>query len=206
MTSTFTQVPPDSTGDKLMMRSYTRGADVVHSQGVYFDGLPSYGLLCEGTTLAANAYHTYLRNDTGSGQTLWLSALYLINTQTAAITGGAARFNFLRVTGTPTMTAVTPFVFNTADPALAGVTGGRAVTAGLTDGQILRPIMLSSDEQTAAATNLQQLVDTVNRIHHAHPNMRPLALRPGEALALKQITAVTAGALAVLIHFALEPD
>lgn len=206
MTSTFTQVPPDSTGDKLMMRSYTRGADLVHSQGVYFDGLPTYGLLCEGTTLAANAYHMYLRNDTGSGQTVFLIGLYLINTQTAAITGGAARFDFRRVTGTPTMTSVTPFAFNTADPALAAVTAGRTVTAGLTDAQILRPIMFSSDEQTAAAGNVQQLNDSVNCLALAHPNMRPKALRPGEAVALKQVTAVTAGALAVLVNFSVEPD
>jgi len=205
MTATFTQVPPDSTGDKLAMRSYTQGADVLHSQGVYYDGLPTFGLLCEGTTLAANAYHAYLRNDTGSAQTVYLLGVYLINTQTAAITGGVSRFDLRRVTGTPTQTAVTPFPFNTTQT-LAGVTGGRAVTAGLTDGQILRPIMYSSDEQTAAATNLQQLMDTVNLLGMSHPSGRPKALRPGEAVALKQVTAVTAGAMAVLIHFAVEPD
>jgi hypothetical protein len=206
MTATFTQVPPDSTGDKLMMRSYTRGADVVHSQGVYFDGLPSYGLLCEGTTLAANAYHMYLRNDSGSNQALYLLGLYVINLQTSTVTGGAARFDLRRVTGTPTLTAVTPFAFNTADPALAAVTAGRAVTAGLTDGQIMRPIVISTDEHSAAAGNVQQLVDTVNHLGMAHPNMRPKALRPGEAFALKQVTSVTAGAIAVLATFAVEPD
>ena len=34
MSRTFTQVPPDSTGDKLAMRSYTAGADVLHSQAL----------------------------------------------------------------------------------------------------------------------------------------------------------------------------
>lgn len=205
MTTTFTQVPPDSTGDKLAMRSYTQGSDVLHSQGVYFDGLPTFGLLCEGTTFANNAYHAYLRNDTGSAQTVWLLGIYLINTQTAAITGGVTRFDLRRVTGTPTQTSVTPFPFNTTQT-LTGVTSGRTVTAGLTDGQILRPIMYSSDEQTAAATNIQQLVNVVNHLEVAHPHMRPKALRPGEAVALKQATAVTAGSMAVLIHFAVEPD
>lgn len=205
MTTAFTQVPPDSTGDKLAMRSYTLGADVLHSQGVHYDGLPTFGLLCEGTTLAANAYHAYLRNDAGSNQTLYLLGVYLINVQTAAITGGIARFNLLRVTGTPTQTAVTPYPFNTTQT-LTGVTGGRAVTAGLTDGQILRPIMFSSEEQTASAANVQQMVDTLNHLGMAHPSARPKALRPGEAVALKQVTAVTAGGLAVVIHFSVEPD
>lgn len=203
MTTTFTAVPPDSTGDKLAMRSYTVGADVLHSQGVHFDGLPTFGLLCEGTTLAANAYHLYMRNDAGSNQLLHLMALYAINVQTAAVTGGISRFDLRRVTGTPTQTAVTPFPFDTSI-AISGVTAGRAVTAGLTDGQILRPIMLSSEEQTASVGNVQQLVDTVNYLAGPAP-MRPKILRPGEAVAIKQVTAVTAGGIAFLAHFALEP-
>lgn len=206
MTRTFTAVPPDSTGDKLAMRSYTAGADVLHSQGVHFDALPTFGLLCEGTTLAANAYHMYLGNNAGSAQTLWLLGLYLINVQVAAITGGVARFDLRRVTGTPVQTAVTPFAFNTADPALANVTAGRAVTSGLSNGQILRPMVFSSEEQTASVANVQQIVDTLNYLGLAHPNMRPKALRPGEAVAVQQVTAVTAGGLAVLLHFAVEPD
>jgi hypothetical protein len=206
MARTFTQVPPDSTGDKLAMRSYTAGSDVMHSQGVYFDGLPTYGVLNDASAIATNKYHLYLRNDTGSAQTLWLLALYLVNLQTAAVTGVAVRFDLRRVTGTPTMTALTPFQFNTADPALAGVTAGHTVTAGLTDGQILRPIMLSTDEQTAAATNIQQIADAINHLGVAHPNMRPKALRPGEAVAIRQPTTATVGSLALLAHFAVEPD
>jgi hypothetical protein len=206
MTRTFTQVPPDSTGDKLAMRSYTAGADVLHSQGVHWDGLPSYGVLNDVSAVATNKYHLYLRNDTGSNQTLWLNALYIVNLQTAAVTGAAIRLDLRRVTGTPTMTALTPFQFNTADPALAGVTAGHTVTAGLTDGQILRPIMLSSDEQTAAATNIQQLVDTVNHLPPLSPYARPKALRPGEAVAIRQPTTATTGSLAFLMHFSVEPD
>jgi hypothetical protein len=206
MTRTFTQVPPDSTGDKLAMRSYTVGSDVMHSQGVYYDGLPTYGVFNDASTLAANKYHLYLRNDTGSNQTVWLLALYMINVQIAGIAGGAVRFDFRRVSGTPTMTTLTPFAFNTADPALAGVTAGHTVTAGLTDGQILRPILLSSDEHTAAAGNVQQLVDTINFLGEAHPYARPKAIRPGEAVAIRQVTNVTAGSFAVLVHFSVEPD
>ena len=45
MSRTFTQVPPDSTGDKLAMRSYVVGADTLHSQGIHFDGLPTFRVL-----------------------------------------------------------------------------------------------------------------------------------------------------------------
>ena len=206
MTATFTQVPPDSTGDKLAMRSYTRGADLLHSQGVYFDGLPTYGVLNDASAVSTNKYHLYLRNDTGSAQTVYLLGLYVINLSVAAVTGVALRFDLRRVTGTPTQTALTPFAFNSADPALAGVTAGHTVTAGLADAQIVRPFVLSSDEHTAAATNIQQLVDQTNYLALPHPSSRPYALRPGEAVAIKQPTTGTVGSFAFLLHFAVEPD
>ena len=206
MARSFTQVPPDSTGDKLAMRSYVDGADTKHSQGVHFDGVPTYGLIIDASAIATNKYHLYLRNDAASGQTVYLTSLYLINLSVTAVTGVAIRLDLRRVTGTPTMTAATPFAFNSADPALAGVTAGHTVTAGLTDSQILRPIVVSTDEQTAGATNIQQLVDSVNRLPVANDQERCYALRPGEAVAIKQPTTATVGSFAFLLHFSVEPD
>lgn len=206
MATSFTAVPPDSTGDKLGMTTLPVGADTLHMQWTHSKGLPTYRVIVDAAALAANKYHLYLRNDTGSNQTLWMTGLYLVNVGTATVTGVATRFDCRRVTGVPTMTPLTPFGLNSADPALSGVTAGHTVTAGLTDGQLIKPIMLSSDEQTAAATNIQQLVDTINHAVLAHPWQRPLAARPGEAFALKQITAVTAGTLCVYADFVVEPD
>lgn len=206
MTNTFTQVPPDSTGDKLMMRSYTRGADVVHSQGVYFDGLPTFRLLCESGAPAANKYHIYLGNNAASGQTLYLIGLSVLNLQTGAITGVINRFNFRRVTGTATLTAVTPYAYNSADPALSAVTAGHTVTAGLTDSTIILPLIQSSEEGTAVPTNTTQHLDKMNLLPAAHPHARPMALRPGEAVAVRQVDAGTVGAFAWIIDFSVEPD
>lgn len=201
-----TAVPPDSTGDKLAMRTYPVGADLYHSQGVHFDGVPTYGLLIDASAIATNKYHLYLRNDAGSNQTVYLTSLYLVNLSLAAVTGVAIRLDLRRVTGTPTMTSATPYPFNSADPALTGVTAGHTVTAGLTDGQIIRPMVVSTDEHTAAATNIQQIVDTINRLPVANDQERAYCLRPGEAVAIKQPTTATVGSFAFLLHFAVEPD
>jgi hypothetical protein len=206
MANTFTQVPPDSTGDKLMMRSYTRGADVVHSQGVYFDGLPSFRLLCESGAPAANKYHLYLGNNTGSGQTLHLLEMRVLNLTTGAVTGVVNRFNFRRVTGTATLTAVTPYAFNSADPALANVTAGHTVTAGLTDSTIILPLILSSEEHTAVPVNTTQHLHNMNLLPAPNPFGRPMSLRPGEAVAVRQVDAGTVGTFAWIIDFAVEPD
>lgn len=206
MTRTFTQVPPDSTGDKLAMRSYTAGADVLHSQGVYFDGLASFRLLCESGAPATNKYHIYLGNNAGSAQTIYLTGLYALNLQTGAVTGVINRFNFRRVTGTATLTAVTPYAYNSADPALSAVTAGHTVTAGLTDSTLIQPLILSSEEQTAVPANTGQHLHHMNLLPPAHPFSRPMALRPGEAVAVRQVDAGTVGGFAWIIDFAVEPD
>jgi hypothetical protein len=207
MARTFTAVPPDSTGDKLDMLTFTRGADLVHSQGVYMPGLPSFRLLVESGAGAANKYHIYLGNNTGSAQTLYVSSLYFINLQTSAITGVIDRFNLRRVTGTPTLTSVTPYAKNSADPALANVTSGHTVTAGLTDSTIILPLVLSSEEQTAVPTNTTAYLQHLNLLQPMMlPWERPFALRPGEALAVRQVGAGAVGSFAWIMDFAVEAD
>lgn len=206
MTRTLTQVPPDSTGDKLAMRSYVEGSDTKLSQGVYLDGLPTYRLLIDAIAPASNKYHLYCRNDSGSNQTLFLLGLYCINLQTSAVTGVIGRFDLRRVTGTPTLTAVTPYAFNSADAALAAVTAGHTVTAGLTDSTLVQPFMLSSEEQTAVPANTSQHLERMNLLPFHHSHGRPLALRPGEAMAVKQNNSGAVGSLAWILDFALEPD
>ena len=206
MAQSFTQVPPDSTGNKLQMRQYVRGVNTVQSQGVYFDGLPTFRVLAPAIVPAANKYHIVLRNNTGSAQTLYVHGLYAINDGVAAVTGVINQFNFRRVTGTPTLTAITPYAFNSADPALSGVTAGHTATAGLTDSTIILPLVLSSEEQTAVPTNTGMFLHHTNLLPALHPYARPLALRPDEAVAVKQIGAGTVGTLSWIIDFSVEPD
>lgn len=206
MAQSFTQVPPDSTGNKLQMRQYVRGANTVQSQGVYFDGLPTFRVLAPAIVPAANKYHIVLRNNTGSAQTLYIHGLYAINDNVTAVTGVINQFNFRRVTGTPTLTAITPYAFNSADPALSGVTAGHTATAGLTDSTIILPLVLSSEENTAVPANTGMFLHHTNLLPMMHPYARPLALRPDEAVAVKQIGAGTVGTLSWIIDFSVEPD
>lgn len=206
MSTAIIQVPPDSTGSKLQTRSYTRGANTVHSQGVYFDGLPTYRLFTSAIVPATNKYHIVLRNNTGSAQTLYLLAMHAINDNVTAVTGVINQFSFRRVTGTPTLTSVTPYAFNSADPALANVTAGHTATAGLTDSTIIQPLVLSSEENTAVPTNTGMFLHYMNLLPAMHSYGRPLALRPDEGVAVKQVGAGAVGALSWIIDFAVEAD
>ena len=71
MTKTYTQVPPDSTGDKLDMMSFPRGADTVHSQGVYFAGL-AFGLR-DALHEAGGRFWVFGAIATGAALSWWVS-------------------------------------------------------------------------------------------------------------------------------------
>lgn len=207
MTQSIVQVPPDSTGGKLQMRQYPRGANNVLSQGVHFDGLPSYRLMIPAIVPAANKYHIVLRNSTGSAQTVFLNGLYCVPDGVTAVTGVINQFNARRVTGTPTLTAVTPLQFNTADPALANVVAGHTATAGLTDSSIITPFVVTSEENTAVPTNTNmQLPHLANLLGPMYQYGRPWALRPNEGFAVKQIGAGTVGTISWILDFSVEPD
>lgn len=206
MAQSFTQVPPDSTGDKLDMRQRVKGADTLLEQGVYLPGAPTFRLLADSIVPAANKYHIVLHNQAAAAQSLFITGLYCWNLNVGAVTGVVGRFDFRRVTGLPTLTALTPAPFNTADPALTGVTAGHTATAGLTDSTVLLPFVTSTEEITASPLGTQFLLDRLNLLQLSHPNQRPLTLRPGEGVAIKQNNAGTVGALTWIIDFAVEPD
>ena len=137
--------------------------------------MATYRLLCESGAPATNKYHIYLGNNTGSAQTIHLLGLSVLNLTTGAVTGVANRFNFRRVTGTATLTAVTPYAYNSADPALANVTAGHTVTAGLTDSTLISPLILSSEEHTASPANVSQHLHHMNLLPPLHPFGRPMS-------------------------------
>ena len=207
MANTLIQVPPDSTGSKLQMRSYTRGANTVLSQGVYFDGLPSFRLMVPAIVPAANKYHVVLRNSTGSAQTVYLNGLYCVPDGVTAVTGVINQFNARFVTGTPTMTSLTPVAFNSNDPALANVVAGHTATSGLSDSSIITPFVVSSEENTAVPVNTNaQLPFVANLLGPMYQFGRPWALRPNEGFAVKQIGSGTAGTISWILDFCVEAD
>jgi hypothetical protein len=207
MSRTFTQVPPDSTGDKLAMRSYVAGADTLHSQGVHFDGLPTYRAVSADQTPANSKYHIYLLNNAASAQSVYILRLFYMNVGVTAVTGVVNRFDVRRATGASPAggAAITPVAANSADPALANVTAYGGATSGLVDGSIVLSTILSSEEHTAAVGNFDRFTSGYPLID-VPPYGRPMVLRPGEGIGVKQNGAGTVGAFQWVIDFMVESD
>ena len=163
-----------------------------------YDNLyPTYGALVDNSVAANGKYHAFLRNNSGSGLRLFVLGLKIINLQLAAVTGVAARFDLLRVTGNPTGgTNGSIFRFDTASVDIATSLTLTSGSTGFTDGQIIQPVVLSTDEHLATAANVAQLSNVYDYLQAPHPFARPLVLNPGEAVAVKQITNTAVGAFA----------
>lgn len=207
MSRTFTAVPPDSTGDKLAMRSYTAGADLLHSQGVFVDGLPTHRAVTASQTPLNSKYHIYLLNQSGSNQSLIILRAFYTNLAVAAVTGVVNQFEVRRATGASPAggAAITPIAANSADPALANVLAYGGATSGVTDGALIQSMVISSEENTAAVGNFDRFTVAFPFLDVPRAG-RPMVLRPGEAIGVKQNGTGTVGAFQWVIDFMIEPD
>lgn len=207
MSRTYVQVPPDSTGDKLTMQKFIVGADEFHTQGVYLPGLPTFRAVAD-ITPANSKYHVYLLNQAASGQSIYILGVRYFNNVTA-VTGVVNRFDIRRATGvTPTGgAAITPIAANSADPALTGVTAYGGATGGITDGSIVESIAVSTEEHTATVADIDRLLQQTPMLAPSPSGWgRPMTLRPGEGLGVKQNGAGTVGTLQWIVDFCVESD
>lgn len=198
---TFTQVPPDSTGDKLAMRSRVKGADTVLEQGVYLSEEETYSVVADAVAFAANKHHIAIHNATGSGVTVRVHKILPINLSLTAVTGVGVRFEIRRTASTPSAgTLLTPEKFDSSNAALpAGVTVRTGAT--ITDGTLLYPFAMNNDEigLTLLNTNTQ-----IRNIFYDDIKTQPFVLRENEGITVKQPTSTTVGSFAWLIVFSVE--
>lgn len=202
MANSYSQIPPNSTGNKMRTRTRTQGADTVHEQAVFTAAMPTYYALADAVALAANKSHIAIFNQAGSNQVVSIKKIFQINLSLAAVTGVALRFDMKKATALSAGTAITAQNMDSTDPALANVTIATGGT--VTDGAILYPYITQSDEVTAANTAVANYLTQYGNLALESPEMKELRLNPGEGFTVKQITSSTVGSFAWLVAFTVE--
>lgn len=204
MAESYTQVPPNSTGNKLRTRSRVIGADTVHEQAVFTAAMPTFYACADAVALAANKHHISLFNASGSGVLVCVKKLFQLNLSLAAVTGVALRFDIKRTTAQSAGTAVTPVSMDSNNPALpAQVTCNTGGT--ITESSLLFPFITQSDEVTAANTAVANYLTQYGNLVLESAEMQEIRLREGQGLTVKQITSSTVGSFAWLMAFTVEP-
>jgi hypothetical protein len=204
MAESYTQVPPNSTGNKMRTRSRLVGADTVHEQAIFTAAMPTYYVLADAVALAQNKHHLALFNGVGSGVMLCVKKLFQINLSLAAVTGVALRFDIKRSTAQSVGTAITPQTMDSANAALPAQVAC-ATGATVTEGGLLFPFTTQSDEIAAANTAVANFLTQYNNLILESTEMQELRLREGEGMTVKQITSSTVGSFAWLLAFTAEP-
>lgn len=200
----YTQVPPNSTGNKMRTRSRVIGADTVHEQAVFNGALPTYYALADAVAFAANKHMISLHNAAGTGKMIVLKKMFLINLALASVTGVALRQDVKRFTAVHTGgTAITPVSCDSLNPALpAGVTAKTGAT--VTDLTLLFPITFTNDETGATqgfpSTMLQAGINWLPEGNE----VQEIRLREGEGVTIKNITSTTIGSYAYMIVFTVD--
>lgn len=202
MAESFTQVPPNSTGNKMRTRSRVIGANTVHEQGVFTAALPTYYALADAVAFAANKQHLSIFNNAGSNQIIAIKKLFHINLSLSAVTGVAVRFDVKKTTAQSVGTAITANSADSTNPALSGVQ--IATGATVTEGAILYPITTQNDEITAANTAIANYLMQFGNLALEGVEQQEYRLRPGEGMTIKQITSTTVGSFAWLMAFTVE--
>ena len=203
MAESYSQIPPNSTGNKMRTRSRLIGADTVHEQAVFTAAMPTYYALADAVALAANKHHIAIFNQAGSNQVISIKKIFQINLSLSAVTGVALRFDVKKATAVSAGTAITAQSVDSTNPALTNVTINTNGT--VTEGALLYPYITQSDEVTAANTAVANYLTQYNNLALESPEIQEHRLRPGEGMTIKQITSSTVGSFAWLVAFTVEP-
>lgn len=204
MSTVYTQVPPDSTGDKLHMVDRVKGADTVLSQVVTLEHAPTYTAWANDVAPAASKHMITLFNAAASGVIVEVYDLRAILLQVAAVTGVTLRWDILKCSAASAGTTITPELFDSGAAALpAGVTVRTNGT--VTGGNRLAGYVVAGEELTTALTNVSGAVGVDLLPMLKNPKAKPIVLREGQGITVQNVTSSTVGTFGLSVTFGVTP-
>lgn len=168
---------------------------------------PTFGLLSLTTAIGNGKSMISLLNGSGSGASIRIKSIKIINVQTTAVTGVIAQFQLLRFTGHSAGTSLTPLPYHTSDSLNGSIT---AMTGGTITGEAANPLKRwywSSDEWGTGTLDQEGLDHAFQTllVHYEHKlGMRPITIVAGEGIHIKQITNSIVGSYDLEIEFTQE--
>lgn len=204
MAESYTQVPPNSTGNKMRTRLRTIGANDVHEQAIFNAAPPTYYAVADAVAFANGKTHFSIVNESGSGVLVAIKKLFAINLSIGAITGAALRMEARKLTAHSGGTAITAQSCDSTNPSLpAQVT---IKTNGTPTGTtLLYPFIITTEEETATAAATKNLMQAMFNLQPEGPEVQEYRLREGEGFSVYQSTNATVGSYAWFMVFTAEP-
>ena len=154
----------------------------------------TYTIATTGVSFAANKSMISVFNASGSGQIIRLYRAWILNNQTAAVTGVLTNIELRRITSGSGGSASTPQKHDSTSASFpAQIVAGSGLTVTTTD--LFRRIVWSTDEPVANATasidEFQCIVpfNCVWDVGYNDANVEPIVCREGEGVSIQNIGA-----------------
>jgi hypothetical protein len=169
--------------------------------------LATFVVMARETTLGNNKSMMSIVNTSGSAVKIKLRELFIINTQTTAVTGIIADFEIRRCVSHSAGTSLTPQAYDTSDTLDSSVTVRTGATIGTESASILKHFEWSSDEWGVGALDTEgsdHAKQVSTNILTQAKDCKPLTLRANEGITIKHIINSTAGSFDIICVFTQE--
>ena len=146
-------------------------------------------------------------NTSGSPVVIRIRELYVVNVQTAAITGIISNFELRRCVSHSGGTLLTPLPFDTADALNASVTARTGATIGTESTNLFRNWTWSSDDWSGGAPDTESAdhaIQNATNLMKKEPYTKAFTLRANEGLTLKHAVNSTNGTFDICMVFTQE--
>ena len=166
----------------------------------------THTLAAIGATFANNKSMCALFNGSGSGRVLRVYRVWVLNNQTAGVTGVLTTWTLRRSSATSGGTAIVPTKHDTASATLpAQVISGTGCTVTLTSDVELRRWVWSNDEP-AASTGTSDEFETLIPLNcvwdsTGDANIEPITLREGQGISVHHSGSSAVGLADVFVEF-----
>lgn len=158
-------------------------------------------------TIGSNKTMISLMNAVGSGVTVKIKSIKIINSRNTAVTGVVGDFRLFRITDHSAGTLLTPLSHDTNDVLNANVTARTPASISGVAATAMYRWEWSTDEWSFNALDVEandHVGQTLMYAYKQEPSTKPITLRAGQGIALNQIVNSTAGTFDVEIIFTQE--
>lgn len=160
------------------------------------------------TAIGNNKSMVSILNAGGSGVTVKIREIYLINTQNTSITGVIADFRLFRMTGHSAGISLTPEASDSDDTLNVNVTARTGATIAGESANYSRRWLWSSDEWGTGASDVEANDHASQNLLTAYqsnnPKIKPITLNAGQGIHIKHVVNSTAGTFDLVVVFTQE--
>jgi len=170
-------------------------------------GKKTFSAVIELAAIGNNKSMFSIVNAVGSGVVVKIREIKLINSQTAPISGIVGIFRTLRISNHSAGTNITPVTFDTADSLNVNVTIKTNSTVSGEGSTALSVARFSTDDWGSGASDVESTdhaLQTLIPLYSDKPGSKPVTIREGEGLTIKQTFNSSVGTFDIIVIFTEE--